>query len=216
MTRKFIDFEAVESLASIEQLAQMLNLDAKRSGRQLRCACPVHGGDERALAITPDVRSRRGSLGVFFCQSAKEGGDRIALVAHCMEIGQQDAAFFIQDQFGTGTDESTVQHSTVSKERATVPPEQRREPTRPPQKDAAFDPAAFAAKLEYTAEVRALGFDEATAQAFGIGFYRGKVYLPVRYPTGEISGFIGYSDGQMKLPPKWLPQTTNVVALRRA
>ena len=77
----------------------MLGLKTKRyNASQIRCACPVHGGEETTLAISPSVRSKRGSEGVFFCQKAKSGGDRSGLVAHCMDIGQQDAAFFIAEQ----------------------------------------------------------------------------------------------------------------------
>src|SRR5688572_23497636 len=77
----FIPFEEVEKLATIEDLARMLNLAARKYGStgQLRCACPVHGGTD-TLAISPHVRSRRGSEGVFFCQAGKSGGDRIGLV----------------------------------------------------------------------------------------------------------------------------------------
>jgi hypothetical protein len=217
MPGTYIDFEKVEQLASIEQLAQMLNLETRRSGTQLRSPCPVHGGD-RSLAISPQVRSRRGSLGVFFCQEAKEGGDRIGLVAHCMELGQQDAAYFIEQQFGTGTVDTGTVNSTVRKDRAhsTVPQNQTREPTRGQAPERKFDPAAFQAKLQFTDEVRALGFSQEDAEAFGIGFYRGQVYLPVRHPSGAISGFIGWSEGKLKLPPSWLPDTSNVVQLHKS
>jgi hypothetical protein len=33
----------------------------------------------------------------------------------------------------------------------------------------------------------------------------------IRHADGSISGFIGYSDGVLKLPPKWLPAASNVV-----
>lgn len=203
---KFIDFGEVEELATIEQLAQMLNLDAKKSGRQLRSACPVHGGDDRTIAITPDVKSRRGSMGVFFCQAAKEGGDRIGLVAHCMEIGQQDAAFFIQEQFGTGTVEGTVQDSTVSKTRATVPQNDRRtEPTVP-----TFDPVAFAAKLT-TPD----GVTDDDAKTFRVGMYRNALYVPAVYESGVVAGYWKVQDGKLVAPKTWLPDQTNVVQLKR-
>lgn len=73
MAPKFLPFEEVEELATIHQLAVMLNLDPKLSGSQYRCACPVHGGDHRTLCISPQVKSKRGSLGVFFCQADKTG-----------------------------------------------------------------------------------------------------------------------------------------------
>jgi hypothetical protein len=215
MPGSYIDFEQVQELATIEQLAEMLNLETRRSGTQLRCPCPVHGG-ERSLAISPQVRSRRGSIGVFFCQEAKEGGDRIGLVAHCMEFGQQDAAYFIQQQFGTGAVDTGTVNSTVRKDRTTIPQNQTREPTRAPAQERKFDPAAFQAKLQYTEEVRALGFSQEDAQALGIGFNRGQVYIPLRYASGAISGFVGWSEGKLKLPPSWLPDTSNVVRLKTA
>jgi hypothetical protein len=217
MAAKFIPFEDVEALATIDQLATMLNLDIKRSGAQFRCECPVHGGDHRTLAISPQVRSKRGSLGVFFCQQDKSGGDRIGLVAHCMELGQQDAAFFIAQQFGmeianSRTVTSTGTVPTVSKSPATPPPAQQKAPQKAADKPLTFDPAAFAAKLSFTDEVAALGFSEEDAERLQIGFYRGRVYLPMRHKNGDISGFIGYANGELKLPPKWLePQEAKVL-----
>jgi len=198
--RKYIDFAGVERLASIEQLVEMLGLPVKTEKSQLRCSCPIHGGDERTLAITPGVRSRRGSLGVFFCQKAQSGGDRIALVAHCMDIGQQDAAFFIAEQFGEdGTSDSTSNsHSTVSKERAK------------------FDPAEFSKKLQYTDEVKATGLTEEQAKSFRIGFYRGHLYYPVHYQSGALAGWNKLADGKLVPPPAWLPDSSNVVPLKKA
>lgn len=222
MAAKFIPFEEVEELATIERLAQMLNLEMRRSGSQWRCACPAHPGDHRDLCISPQVRSRRGSLGVFFCQRDKTGGDRIGLVAHVMDIGQQDAALFIAQQFGmelansrTVDSDGTVNSNTVCKERATSPPAQQKASekavSKPPTQ---FDPAAFAQKLEYSDEVQALGIPKADAQALGIGFYRGKLYQALRYDDGSIAGFSAIT-GELKLPSKLLPPTGNVVPFQK-
>jgi len=77
----------------------------------------------------------------------------------------------------------------------------------------AFDPAAFASKLAFTDEVAELGISEEDATRLQIGFTRGKVYFPIRNEDGS-SGFIGFADGQLKMPPQWL--RTNVVKLKRA
>jgi hypothetical protein len=207
----FISFEDVEQLADIEELANMLGLKTKKyNASQVRCACPIHGGDDTTLAISPAIRSKRGSVGVFYCQKGKAGGDRIGLVAHCMEIGQQDAAFFIQEQYGKSTDTVT---STVSKKRATVPPEQKREPTRQ------FDPNEYLSKLTYSEEIEALGISEADAQALGIGFvtsglHRGRIAIALRWPSGEIAGFGSVEGGTIKLPAKFIPPKVHV--LKRA
>jgi len=47
-----------------------------------------------------------------------------------------------------------------------------------------------------------------------IGFTRGRVYFPIRNEDGSIAGFVGYADGQLKMPPQWIG--TNVVKLKRA
>jgi hypothetical protein len=91
----------------------------------------------------------------------------------------------------------------------TVPPAPERQKKVEAKKD--FDPQAFAANLQYTEQVEQLGFTETAAKDFSIGFYRGQVYIPIRHADGSISGFVGYADGQLKLPPKWLPATSNVV-----
>lgn len=209
---KFVPFEEIEALADIGQLAEMLNLKL-RGTTTLRCECPVHGGDDRTLCITPGVRSRRGSLGVFYCQKAQEGGDRIGLVAHCMEMGQNEAAQFIMSQFGGGTSNSDTGavHRTSS-----VPTTNRASPPAPAPPT--FDPEKFATRLVWHEEVAKLGLNEAQAAALNIGWHpqQKHVYLAVKYPSGQIAGFVGVRDGKIKLPPQWLPASANVVQLRRA
>ena len=210
----YIPFEAIEALADIEKLAEMLNLTLTRGKTQFRGKCPVHGGDDRTLCISPHVRSRKGSLGVFYCQSAQEGGDRISLVAHCMEMRQQEAAFFIQSQFGT-VDTGTVSHSTVPT--VSKPYANREEPRQEPAKPA-FDPEKFAANLVWSEEVKALGLISEDAERLGVGFHpqRKAVYFPIRNPDGTISGFIGCDAKRaLRLPPQWL-EGGNVVRLKRA
>jgi hypothetical protein len=82
------------------------------------------------------------------------------------------------------------------------------------KKETAFDPAAFASKLAFTDEVAELGISEEDATRLQIGFTRGKVYFPIRNEDGSISGFVGFADGQLKMPPQRL--RTNVVKLKRA
>lgn len=209
----FIPFEQVEELATIDQLTDMLSLQTHRYGsQQIRCVCPVHGGDKDTLAISPNVRSRRGRLGVFYCQKAKTGGDRIGLVAHCMEIGQQDAAIFIQQQFGTG--DSTVDStSTVSNSRATVPQEQEGRKQPAPKTSASFDREKFGKSLSYDDQVKALGISEENAALYRIGSKRGKLFLPICPPDSEPACWAEVHDDKVRLPDNWLP--SNVVRLKR-
>jgi hypothetical protein len=215
MAREFIPFKEVEALADIRQIADILGLQLKPYGQsgQLRCSCPVHGGGDDTLAISPHARSKRGSIGVFFCRKAPDpktaGGDRIGLVAHIEQLEQQEAAYYIASHFGSEDDDSDISPTVPpAREKATT----TREPTRAP-----FDPEAFAKeKLAYSEEVAALGFSEEDAEHFGVGFLKskGKVYLPLRHPDGSIAAFFDYGSGRLKLPARarWLDQSApNVI-----
>lgn len=210
----FVDFAEIRERVSIEDVADMLPVKWEREGGQLRASCPVHGG-ERSLIVTP-------SKGLFTCKTApaepsgkQPGGDCVGLCKHVMQKSMNEAGVYLAKQIGmlgnsNSTNSSTV---TVSKERATAPPEQKGGANRP-AKSEAFDPAAFAAKLVYSDEVAALGFSEEDAEHFGVGFYRGRVYAPLRHPDGSIAAFYDYGNGALKLPQRsrWLEQSApNVV-----
>jgi hypothetical protein len=226
----YIDFKKVYPLAEIEDIVRMLNLPVRGSAN-LRCSCPVHGGDERTLSITPAFRCKNGTLGGFKCWATGDGGDRIALVAHVMESSDQEAAHVINDHFGDGTvdtvpDRATVFHRVTVPDRDNVPAirrqerEEPRRPIAPPPAPAppTFDPEKFATRLVWHEEVAKLGLTEAQAAALNIGWHpqQKHVYLAVKYPSGQIAGFVGVRDGKIKLPPQWLPASANVVQLRRA
>jgi len=84
VTRNFIDFAEIKRRISLHQCMTMLGLPLKQSGNQYRGSCPVHGGGERTLVVTPDKG--------FYCFGEKKGGDQIALVAHVKQISNRDAA----------------------------------------------------------------------------------------------------------------------------
>lgn len=186
----FIDFKEVKRTVSIEQAASILNLTLKPSGSQQRGPCPACGDkDPRILAITP-------SRGLFYCFSSKQGGDCLALVQHITGLDVQDAAAYLSP--------------TGAAHNSPVPEQKKAAATK---KEVEFNPAAFAAKLVFSDEVAALGLTEQDAVRLGIGFTRGRVYFPMKDDTGFIAGFIGYADGELKMPPKWRHQN-KVVKLR--
>jgi hypothetical protein len=221
---KFIDFAEIRERLPIEDAAEMLPVKWERSGQQLRASCPIHGGD-RALVVTP-------SKGLFICQSApprsngkQPGGDCVALTAHVMESSSYEAAEYLAKQIGMVArnsssycdSESNSNSNTVSKDRATLPP------AKTPQKveakpERSFDPAAFEAKLVYNEEVRALGYSQEDAAAFGIGWHptHKAVFKAARYGSGATAGFWKHIDGKWVAPKQgWLPDASNVVPLRR-
>jgi DNA primase len=85
----FIDFKAIKAAVSIEDAANLLKLTLKKSGAQLRSACPAcSNDDERTIVLTP-------ARGLFYCFDAKIGGDCLALVQHITGLEVQDAAAFL-------------------------------------------------------------------------------------------------------------------------
>jgi DNA primase len=198
----FIDFKAIKAAVSIEDAANLLKLPLKKSGSQFRTVCPACASDdERTIVLTP-------SRQLWYCFDAKVGGDCIALVQHITGLDAKDAASYLAPQ------EQTRSAEIPRTSKATVPqkPEGRKQPASPSRE---FDPAAFAAKLSYSDEVAELGLTEEDATRLGIGSVRGKVYFPMKDDTGFICGFIGWGNGELKLPPKWLEQN-KVVKLKRA
>jgi DNA primase len=105
----FVDFAALKAAVTINAAAETLGLTLKQEGSQLRAACPAcKSGGGRAIVITP-------AKGLYYCFSAKKGGDCIGLAAHCLGVSDNDAANFQVDQLGTVP---VPDRDTVSKKRA--------------------------------------------------------------------------------------------------
>lgn len=195
------DFKQIKETVAIDKVAHMLGLTMKKSGPQLRSACPTckNGGD-RALAITVD----RGS---YYCFAERKGGDCIALACHILGITPRDAGEQIAKHFGLDSS-------------STTPPA--------PQKEAATPPARGMAALEdldpLAPEVEALGISPSTADILGIG-YRDRgvlgagVYLPLRTADGTLVGYMRVNlDDELpfRFPPNLEDRAEGkVVPLRR-
>jgi hypothetical protein len=174
----FVDFAEVKTRCSIEHAAKLLGLQCTEERNQLRAPCPACGnGGPRAIVITP-------SKNLFHCFPSKAGGDQIALVSHVKSVSQKDAAALMLGQSAPGT----VQDGKVPNGTSTVPPHDH------------FAPLDY---LEFDhVTVEALGIEAGTAEAVGIGYaakglMKGYVAVPVRLPTGELTGYIGITDGKV-------------------
>lgn len=194
MSTTFIDFAKVKEATTFHQCIQMLGLTMKQSGGQFRSVCPVHGGGDRTLVVTP--------LKGFFCFAEKKGGDQIQLVAHVRQCSPREAAEAIVKYFGQPG--------------ATAPA--KAEPAAQAQPPQATGLAAVAAYLQPAHEtVAALGISEATATALGIGFaprgtMRGRVLIPCHTRTGELVAYCGVATDEkmqprFQFPSNFAPET---------
>lgn len=198
--RPRLDFSEIKSRVSLEQVATMLGLQMKRSGSQFRCECPLHAGGDRGFVVTPDKG--------WYCFQTKQGGDCIAMYAHVRECNNYDAAQAISEHFRLTPTRSPAPE--VKANQRQVNPKSALEPQ---PRD--FDPDAFAAKLQYTPEVEALGLSQADAERIGVGWHpqRKAIYLGFRNPDGSWSGWMKFSEGELVMPPSWI--ATSVVPFRR-
>ena len=183
MVTKFIDIQDLKTKVSLVDVAQMLGLKLIKHGNQFRCACPVHGGGDRALAVTP-------GQGFKCWASGMKGGDQIGLVAHIKECGQRDAAETIETHFKFTATSSTVPD--------TVPPA--------PARKQGFDPAAYLRGLDPAAEALSdLGISPVTLTKYRGGYSktgvnRGRLALAMCDPQGAVLGFCGRAIGQESQP----------------
>lgn len=184
---KYLDFEDIKGRTTIAQAVELLKLDMKPSGKQLRGRCPVCGGNDRGLVVTPEK-------GVFYCFTQQEGGDLIALTAHINGTGVREAAEFINNSL-------------------TVPPEKVVKETRSneklqPLQYLQFDhPAVEALGLDpVKAEELGIGFA-------GKGVARGSVVIPVRDEDGVLQCYLGVQE--LTFIPKELQLMQNIVPLKR-
>ena len=187
----YIDFSLVKAEVTMEQAIRKLDLDVRRSSGQWRGECPVHGGGDRGLAITPS----EGDWGKFYCHASSSGGsDCIALAAHVLECRMNEAAHHL---------------FTVPEAKEEQPPERREHSSL----------SKVAERLQHDhPDILALGLTAETAEELGIGFdsrgmMRGRICVPL-YKEGELVGFLGLLDADVKLPSN-LTTPNNVVRMRK-
>lgn len=177
----FIDFKEVKDRASIEQVGRFLGLQLKLAGNQLRSPCPacLQGGD-RALVLTPEK-------GMFYCFSAKSGGDCISLASHIKGVSQKDAAGLIAQHFGIA---GTVQSNGTGN---------RTVPATTPPAPKGFDPESYAQRLDPAHEALAsLGLSPDTLKDWKSGYAttgtnRARLALRLDDRAGKCVGYLGYA-----------------------
>ena len=182
----FIDFADLKTRISIESVIPILDLSLKQQSNQYRGPCPACDSEsDRTLVITPSKEA-------FYCFSAKDGGDVIALVAHILGKSMKEAAAYISDQ-------------TNNNDLAELPPESMSEPSglRP---------------LDYLVtdheNVINLGLDAETCHYFGAGYapkgiMRGRLAIPVHDAVGELVAYCGRSVKSDQSPVLTFPKGFN-------
>jgi DNA primase len=203
----FIDFADLKTRISIHQVMTMLGMTLKQQGAQYRGPCPIHGGGDRAMVVTP-------AKGVFYCFAEKKGGDQIALCSHVREVPVKDAARAIAEHYGTvplpAARNSTIPGNSTSPS-DTVPQGQAVQ-ERPRE---ALRPLDYL-QPEHEA-VQALGVSPEACTAFGSGYapkgiLRGRLAIPIHDHTGQkllayVGRAIGDEEPRLAFPKNFEPGT---------
>jgi DNA primase len=92
---KRVDFKALRQRVPIEQVCDLLGMQLKTAGAQLRGACPICAhASQRCFVVTP-------ALNRFWCFGhCHSGGDSIELVARLRQLSHKAAARLLADHFG--------------------------------------------------------------------------------------------------------------------
>ena len=190
-TATFVDFKALKERVSIHQCMQMLGLQFRQHSNQFRGTCPVHGGGDRTLVITPGKG--------FYCFASSKGGDQIQLVAHVRECAPREAAEQIDKYFGGGS--------------APAKPATPAEPVKPAvTAKTGLQPLTY---LEATHDsVQALGVSPETAQAWGAGYagkgiMRGRFAVPIHDREGTLLAYVGIAVSEEQSPRLHFPNGFN-------
>lgn len=169
MKNGYIDFADLKDSIGIEQVLQMLGIELKRQGDQLRGRCPLHqGGNDRQFVVTP-------AKGVWYCfGDCASGGDMIELVAKARGVSVKQAAQEIAAHFGLGG-----QKPPAASERSS--------PLTPLDYLQTDHPA-----------LAALGLRPETLTAFGAGYaakgiMRGRLAIPIHDDDGTLLAYCGRS-----------------------
>jgi hypothetical protein len=169
-----IDFAELKQRISIDRAAEMLGLQLKKAGAQLRGPCPIcKDGGDRALAITP-------AKGLYYCfGKCRKGGDAISLAAGARGCTLREAAEFLAEKSGM----------------AKVATNSSRDSSPQPQTgEGKLKPLDYL-KSEHEV-VQALGVSPDTCAYFGAGFapkgiMRGRFAIPVHDCAGVLLAYCG-------------------------
>lgn len=168
--RPRIDFAGIKARVSLEQVMELLDLRLKRSGNQFRGTCPIHGGDPRSLAVTPEEG--------WYCHQSGKGGDCIALYAHIRECNNYDAAAALSQHFRIETSKPAAPEKTA----------------KTAGNSGELQPLAY---LEVEHEIlELLGLSPAVCKALGAGYapkgiMLGRIAIPLRLEGGKLIGYLG-------------------------
>jgi DNA primase len=189
VAKDWVDFRLVKQAVSMQMVLEHYGINGlRKSGNELRGACPVHKG-EGSRTFHVNVGKN-----VFQCFSCKAGGNVLDLVAAIESCTVREAAFKLQAWFRVGESES----------RAMQPTQEAVVHTREVRNEAAATsgpvnpPLGFQLRAETGHEYGiGRGLTKETLDHFGAGYclskgtFAGRFIIPLHNETGDLVGYAG-------------------------
>jgi hypothetical protein len=184
------DFAALKERVSLEETMRLLDLKLTLKNGSYRGKCPVHGGDDRSLVLTP-------GKGFKCWASNMPGGSQLDLILHVHGKEQSKgnlpyAAQWLEEK--TGGRNSTSNGSAIADTApVTKPPA--------PRHKQGYEAAAYASRLDPAhASLASLNVAPETFTAFMAGFAstglnRGRLAIALHDPAGAAIGHFGFALG---------------------
>jgi DNA primase len=177
--QSWVDFVAIKQSVPLGLLLRRYQVKLRRSGRdQYRGRCPIHRGEG------PEAFHANLSRNIFHCFSCGAGGSVLDFVAAMEGCTLREAACKLTDEAAG----SNLTSAVVCHPKATVT-----------KKSKVLSPLGFHLHGIDNAHpyLAARGIDRATAQQFGVGFYRGpgifsgRIVIPLHNECGELVAYCG-------------------------
>jgi DNA primase len=197
MESNWVDFKTIKQAVTIEQVLGRYGVKLRRSGKELRGACPIHRGEGT------DTFHANTDKNAFHCFSCQAKGNVLDLVAAMERCSLRDAALKVRDWFSISGPLPETAKPATSTQLAKAEIGERGELNKPLN----FQLQGIDYRHLYLA---GRGIDPETAEYFGVGFFPGKgsmhgrIVIPIDNERGELVAYAGRSiDGsepKYKLP----------------
>lgn len=189
MAKDWVDFRLVKQAVSMRMVLEHYGINGlRKSGNELRGACPVHKG-EGSRTFHVNVGKN-----VFQCFSCKAGGNVLDLVAAIESCTVREAAFKLKAWFRVGECESRALQPTQEAVVHTLEVRNEAAATRGPVNP----PLGFKLRAETGHEYGiGRGLTKETLDHFGAGYclskgtFAGRFIIPLHNETGDLVGYAG-------------------------
>jgi DNA primase len=181
MRQTWVDFAAIKHSVPLAPLLRRYQVKLRRSGPdQYRGCCPIHGGQGQ------DAFHANLTRNLFHCFSCGAGGSVLDFVAAMERCSLREAALKLTSQPAAPMQALAATPTTTAKQRAT-------------RKSNVSTPLGFTLRGIDSSHpyLASRGIHQATAEHFGIGWYRGpgifsgRLVIPIHNDRGELVAYCG-------------------------